>query len=98
MTSQTAPPSTSGHHLTASQIEVIGTVERAFSVLSLVGCAFIFITFSCFPSFRKPINRLIIWASIGNVVATFATLISTYGIAAGATSALCQTQAFLIQL
>ena len=84
--------------LTENQLHVISVVERTFSVLSLAGSAFIFLTFWGFPYFQKPINRLVVWASIGNVIANLGTLISTSGMIAGPESPLCITQAFLIQL
>ncbi|KAL8895886.1 MAG: hypothetical protein Q9207_007967 [Kuettlingeria erythrocarpa] len=48
--------------------------------------------------FRKPVNRLIFYASWGNMLGNAATLISQSGIKAGQRSALCQFQAFLIQM
>jgi hypothetical protein len=50
--------------------------------------------------FRKPINRLVFFASFGNLMANIATLISTSAIPRNpgeAPSALCQFQGILIQ-
>lgn len=67
------------------------------SVLSLIGSLFIISTFIAFPFFRKPINRLVFYASIGNILCNTATLISTSGLGAGESSSLCQFQGVLIQ-
>ncbi|KAK1141971.1 hypothetical protein N8T08_008294 [Aspergillus melleus] len=48
-------------------------------------------------SFRKPINRLVFYASWGNIMTNLATVVSQSGIHAGLNSPLCQLQAFLIQ-
>lgn len=84
--------------LTESQIRGIETTERVASIFSLIGCSFIFITFLASPRFGRPINRLIFYASWGNMLCNVGTLISQAGINAGQDSALCQIQGFLIQL
>ena len=48
--------------------------------------------------YHKPINRLVFYASFGNIISNVATLISRSSIEAGANSPLCQFQAFLIQM
>lgn len=83
--------------LSPVQIQDIVIIERVSSVLSLAGAAFVLITFLLNDKFRKPINRLVFYATFGNVITNIATLISTDGIEAGNTSPLCQFQAFLIQ-
>lgn len=83
--------------LTAVQIQDIIITERVASVFSLVGAAFVLTTFLLNDKFRKPINRLVFFATFGNVIVTIATIISTDGIEAGMSSPLCQFQAFLIQ-
>ena len=72
--------------------------ERIASALSLAGTTFIFFTFILNKNFRKPINRLVFYASWGNTLCNVGTLVSMSGIAAGKTSALCQLQGFLIQM
>lgn len=67
------------------------------SILSILGTNFILGTFVAFPAFRKPINRLILYAAIGNALTNVATLISVSGIRYGEGSALCEFQGFLIQ-
>ncbi|MCJ1254764.1 hypothetical protein MMC24_002580 [Lignoscripta atroalba] len=75
----------------------IETTERVASIFSLIGTTFIFFTFIISPALRKPINRLIFYASWGNTMYNVATLISQEGIKAGKNSPLCQIQGFLIQ-
>ena len=83
---------------TPAQMEAIMITERVSSSLSIIGNSFVFLTFAFFPSFHKPINRLIVYASLGNICSNVATMISTSALDAGVDSALCQTQAFLIQM
>lgn len=73
------------------------TAERVASILSLVGCFFIVVTFCSSSAFHTPISRLIFYASFGNILSNVATLISRQGILAGQNSVLCQLQAFFIQ-
>ncbi|KAJ5105101.1 hypothetical protein NUU61_002448 [Penicillium alfredii] len=81
----------------ARQLSAISATERVCSAVSLIGASVIVATFIGSRSFRKPINRLVFYASWGNLMANIATLISQSGIHAGAGSSLCQFQAFLIQ-
>ncbi|KAL2353604.1 hypothetical protein BJ546DRAFT_845762 [Cryomyces antarcticus] len=82
--------------LTDGQYRAVEIVERTMSVVSLLGTFFIIGTFVAFPQFRKPINRLILFASFGNVVASVGTSISISGIR-GTSIALCTVQGFLVQ-
>jgi len=84
--------------LTKGQLSALEAVERTMSVISLLATIFIFGTFVTFDFFRKPRNRLVFWASLGNAMTNIATLISTSGFVAGPSSALCQFQGFLIQM
>ncbi|KAJ6191380.1 hypothetical protein N7519_001401 [Penicillium mononematosum] len=79
------------------QLVAISVTERVCSAISLVGTFVIIASFISSRSFRKPINRLVFYASWGNMMANIATMISQSGIQAGAGSPLCQLQAFLIQ-
>ncbi|EMD90018.1 hypothetical protein COCC4DRAFT_125199 [Bipolaris maydis ATCC 48331] len=72
---------------------------RIASILSVVGSSFIVSTFVAFPFFRKPINRLVFFATLGNILTNVATLMSnsvlpTLGEPA---SSLCEFQGLLIQ-
>lgn len=79
------------------QLEAIEDTERVCSVLSLLGTTFIIGSFICSTSFRKPINRVVFYASWGNTMANIATLISRSGLHHGVMGPLCQFQAFFIQ-
>ena len=53
---------------TPDQVLVLTIIERVCSVISLLGCTFIIATFTLSSAFRKPINRLVFYASIGNML------------------------------
>lgn len=78
----------------AHQLYAISVTERICSAISLLVAFVIVLTFIGFRSFRKPINRLVFYASWGNMMANIATLISQDGIHFGAGISLCQFQAF----
>ncbi|KAJ5495568.1 hypothetical protein N7539_000684 [Penicillium diatomitis] len=82
---------------TPQQLLAISITERVCSAVSLLGAFVIVTTFMSSWSFRKPINRLVFYASWGNIMANLATLISQSGIHSGVDNPLCQFQAFLIQ-
>lgn len=47
-----------------TQLDIFNVIERTCSVLSLVGCIFIIVTFCVSDAFHKPINRLVFYASL----------------------------------
>ena len=83
--------------LSESQLDAISVIERVCSVLSILGCIFTIVTFCMSRAFHKPINRLVFYASFGNMLANVGTLMArayldhldSFG---------CQFQAFLFQL
>ncbi|KAL8791233.1 MAG: hypothetical protein Q9213_000190 [Squamulea squamosa] len=83
---------------TPGQVNALMITERVVSVFSIIGILFILVTFYFLSSFNKPINRLVFYASFGNLGMNIACLISEDGILAGEASPLCQFQAFLIQM
>lgn len=83
--------------LTVSQIRSIDITEKVGSVLSVLGAAFVIVTFLSSSKFRKPINRLVFYASWGNIFSNVATLIGTSAIGLGPAAPLCQFQGFMIQ-
>jgi hypothetical protein len=83
--------------ISEGQRSAIEVTERLGSVLSLVSTAFIIGTFLYDKAFHKPINRLVFYASWGNILTSIGTLISTSGIDLGLDRPLCQFQAFMIQ-
>ena len=84
--------------ITEAQLRALETTERVASCFSVVGTIFIFATFVSSPNFRRPINRLVFYASWGNTICNIATLMSRSPIGYGSDSHLCQFQAFLIQM
>lgn len=72
-------------------------IERFASSLSLIGIFFIVVTYAISTSFHKPINRLVFYASVGNIFTNVATLMSRQHLPFP-DSPLCQFQAFLIQM
>ena len=81
-----------------AQLHSLVITERVMSSLSLMGTVFIMAMFISSPHFRKPINRLVFYASFGNIFMSVGTLISRDGIKYGSDSAVCQLQGFLIQM
>ncbi|CAK7238492.1 hypothetical protein SEUCBS140593_010743 [Sporothrix eucalyptigena] len=83
--------------LTEATLNGFTIVERVCSVLSLLGCLIIIGTFSVSKSFHKPINRLVFYASFGNMMTNVATLMARSYLS-DVLSPGCQFQAFLIQM
>jgi hypothetical protein len=83
--------------LTEAQLDGFSVIERTCSVFSLLGCIFIISTFLGSKAFHKPINRLVFYASFGNLMTNVATLMARSYVAQ-VNSAGCQFQAFLIQM
>ncbi|KAI9708037.1 MAG: hypothetical protein M1820_004241 [Bogoriella megaspora] len=84
--------------LTDSQNRALVITERVNSSISIASILLILVTFWFSPYFNKPINRLFFFASWGNLGSCIAALISEDGPNAGGSSALCQVQAFLVQM
>lgn len=83
--------------ITPEQLRDFTVIERVCSVFSLLGCSFIIATFIWCSSFRKPITRLVFYASLGNVMTNVATLMARSYVESPL-SAGCQFQGFLIQM
>jgi hypothetical protein len=84
--------------LTTGQLRAIEITERVTSSFSMIGGLFVIVTFLASPVFHKPINRLVFYASWGNMITNVATMISRSGIQIGVNEPLCQLQAFIIQM
>lgn len=83
--------------LTPSDLDAVTVIERVGSVFSLLGCVFIISTFCLSKAFHKPINRMVFYASFGNMMTNIGTLMTrTY--LPYPNSVGCQFQAFLIQM
>ncbi|CAG8981925.1 hypothetical protein HYALB_00009182 [Hymenoscyphus albidus] len=78
-------------------LEHFATISRISSVVSLVAILFILFSYAASSSFHKPINRLVVYASIGNIFTIAATLMSRSHIK-NIDDPMCQLQAFLIQM
>ncbi|KAK4104811.1 family A G protein-coupled receptor-like protein, partial [Parathielavia hyrcaniae] len=83
--------------LAETPVDVFTIIERTCSVFSLLGSMLVIITFSLSKAFHKPINRLVFYATFGNLMTNVATLIARTFIY-DVESAGCQFQAFLIQM
>lgn len=55
------------HALSPKELHDLEITERVASCFSLIGTSFILFTFLYSPAFRKPVNRLIFYASWGYV-------------------------------
>ncbi|KAL8639589.1 MAG: hypothetical protein Q9226_008856 [Calogaya cf. arnoldii] len=84
--------------LTPEQHLVMVLTERLISGASIVGILFIILTYMFSSSFSKPINRLVFYASWGNLGLCIVAMISVDGPDAGDNSPLCQFQGFMAQL
>jgi hypothetical protein len=86
---------------TDEQYQAIEWTERGCSILSLLGSFFVVSSFLFSDFFKAPINRLIFYASLGNILTNVATLVSRSGIKMaekkGELTALCQFQGLFIQ-
>ncbi|KAK1594009.1 G-protein coupled receptor [Colletotrichum navitas] len=84
-------------NLDKGDLDLFSIIERACSVLSLIGCVFIIVTFCSSRAFHKPINRLVFFASFGNMMSNVGTLMARSYIGSPDSPG-CQLQAFLIQM
>ena len=84
--------------LTPKQNLVMALTERITAGVSIFGILFIILTYIFSSYFSKPINRLVFYASWGNLGLCIVALISMNGPDAGDDSALCQFQGFMAQL
>ena len=84
--------------MTAHQMLAISVTERVNSTISLLGTCFICGTYLFIPAFNAPLNRLIFFGSGASLGFFIFAWIAQLGGEAGQTSALCQFQAFLVQM
>lgn len=83
--------------LSPEELDIVVAVERTSSIFSLLGCVFIILTFSLSKAFHKPVNRLVFYASFGNMISNVGTLMARE-FTGNIDSFGCQFQAFLIQM
>ncbi|TDZ21458.1 G-protein coupled receptor 1 [Colletotrichum sidae] len=84
-------------NLDKGDLDLLSVIERTCSVFSLLGCIFIIVTFCSSRAFHKPINRLVFFASFGNMMTNVGTLMARSYIGSPQSPG-CQFQAFLIQM
>ena len=84
--------------LSSRESSAIEITERVTSAFSILGSLFVIATYLASSDFHKPINRLVFYASWGNLLANVATLVAQSGMRSGRDSALCQSQGFIIQM
>ncbi|GIK05350.1 hypothetical protein Aspvir_009457 [Aspergillus viridinutans] len=83
--------------LSRHQQSILSIIERVCSCVSVVASGVVIATFVSSREFRKPINRLIFYASWGNLLSNVATLIAESSLQDSSRGALCQFQGFMIQ-
>ncbi|KAH7198995.1 uncharacterized protein B0J16DRAFT_353317 [Fusarium flagelliforme] len=81
--------------LSLGDVRVITVIQQVCSVLSIVGCLFIITTFLLCDAFHKPINRLVFYASFGNIMASICFIMAD-SFVKHPNGPGCQTQAFLL--
>ncbi|KAI1205945.1 family A G protein-coupled receptor-like protein [Annulohypoxylon truncatum] len=86
-----------GSDLSDEVLNAISVIERVGSVFSMLGCLFVILTFTFSKAFHKPINRLVFYASFGNLMTNVGSLLSRRYVLE-VDSFGCQFQAFLIQM
>lgn len=91
-------PTISTMALSHEQLRALTIVERCASTLSILGVVSIIGLFSFSRHFRNPIQRIIFINAFYNLFDFIATMISLSGPDAGNSSALCQFQAFCLQM
>ena len=82
---------------TPQQMYILSVESRTLSAISIACCAVDIATFLISSRFQKPINRLIFFAILGNIMFNIASFIFTSGPEAGIHSRLCLSQAFIVQ-
>ncbi|KLJ10350.1 hypothetical protein EMPG_14259 [Blastomyces silverae] len=83
--------------LSSCQLHAIEASVRAMSAVSVTSSFFVITSFLWSKLFQTPVNRLMFYATWGNVLANVGTMIGGDGISRGSGSSLCRCQAFLIQ-
>ncbi|GKT48877.1 G-protein coupled receptor 1 [Colletotrichum spaethianum] len=84
-------------NLDKGDLDLLSIIERTCSVFSLLGCVFIIVTFCSSRAFHKPINRLVFFASFGNMMTNVGTLMARSYIGSPDSPG-CQLQGFLVQM
>ena len=78
------------------QLRMLDVAARVSASLSLLGSLVTIASFIVYPRIRKPVNQLALCLAIANAFSCLAYSWGRYPVAAGKSSAFCQTQGFLI--
>lgn len=81
-----------------SQLALLALLARLGGSISLVSVLIIFVAYGSIARIRNPRNSFIVFASIANMGASIACVISQDGLHHGEDSALCRTQSFIIHM
>jgi hypothetical protein len=83
--------------LSEEQYRVLVWTVRGSSIFSMLGSFFVVTTFLFSSRFQSSINRLIFYASWGNILTNTGSLMSRAPIERGPDSSFCQFQGFMLQ-
>jgi hypothetical protein len=84
--------------MSPDELNTVIVLERVGASASMIGVTLIFVTYIAFKRLRTVPNLFIAMASIANVGASVACLIGRDGVEQGVGSALCQAQAFMLEM
>jgi hypothetical protein len=84
--------------LTHDQLHTLIVWERVGGSVSLVAVMCIFIAYALVKRVRNVQNTFIVFASVSNIGASIACIISMDGLDEGRNSGLCQAQAFMFEM
>lgn len=87
-----------GRVLSADQIRTLIVLERVGGSVSLVAVMLIFVAYALVKRVRNVQNTFIVFASVSNVGASIACIISMDGLFRGKMSPLCQAQSFMFEM
>ncbi|KKZ64621.1 hypothetical protein EMCG_09475 [[Emmonsia] crescens] len=83
--------------LSPRQLHAMESSARAMSAVSISASFLVIASFLWGKLFQTPVNRLMFYATWGNVLANIGTMIGRSGITRGDDSGICRCQAFLLQ-
>ncbi|UNI17608.1 hypothetical protein JDV02_003939 [Purpureocillium takamizusanense] len=87
----------SAEGLSSRQLAILGILQQVGAAFSIAGCVFIITTFCFCDAFHKPINRLVFFASLGNLMAGVGFAMAVMYLDKP-NSGGCQMQGFLLHL
>ena len=84
--------------MSPSELLTIISLERTGGCISLVAVLLIFVAYWLVQEVRNVQNTFIVFASVANVGASIASIISMDGLIKGKESSLCQAQSFMFEM